>query len=201
MLQQRLSSTRNTWSGETRVNSGQRAEKATDDPFPLKPAWCWWDSCPDVCSQLVWGCACSARLAQSTGTRGSATPELPGHGCHPHSHCAVAPEPWPKALQADPSASEPKTLTEGSSNSPAHLLHTLQCCCFLLFLFMNKFISKSTVIKDINSIITKAYLVFFSPSKMEKNLHITVSLLNFHSLNAAKFSKTQNVYLVCHIKL
>lgn len=95
-------------------------------------------------------------------------------------------------------------LTEWSSlNSPTQLLHTLECCCFPLCLFMNKLISKSTTIKDINSTIIKAYLVIFSTILAKRK---RVGVLVFPcwisaAKNATKFSRTQNVYLLCHIKL
>lgn len=199
--------------------------------FPSKLQLCLWDLLPRSLLTAGLGCVCSAAHlngAHRQGTWGwgwswqdpqgslptqeplrtlrGAGPPVPAGEVTSTATAAVGPRIPAKSLQAKiwVLVSENTHLLEWSSlNSPTQLLHTWQCCCLLLFLFMKKLISKSTTIKDINSTITKGYLVISSAilAKWKKVCVLVFPCWISVAKNAAKFNKTQTAYLVCHIKL
>lgn len=183
MLQQHLSPTRNTWSGEIHENTAVsvlRKQQILLFPSNLPCAggiaaqMCAHSWCEDVCALL------SGHRAQGRGQvplchHGAARPWM-----SPPQPLCRGTRALTKGTAGDTSANEPKTLTEGSSsNSPTHFaVLLLSSISIYEQIHIQKYCQKGYKFNNNQSI----FSIFFSYiSKMEKNLHITVSLLNFHS--------------------
>lgn len=142
-------------------------------------------------------------LAQhSEGQVPSVPPDMPWQGMSPPQPLLQwDPAAWSKSLQAKiwVLISEKYSLSGLIYTTVTHLaVLLLSSISTYEQINIQKYCHKGHKFNNNQSIFS---IFFCYIRKMEKSLHISVPLLNFHSKDAAKVNKTQNVYLISHIKL